>query len=541
MKILSDQPAPLAMLDPTGRRRRRPGRLQGAGQEPGRSLPGSRRDEGRPGAHRPAPRDRGERRPHDDGLAAAAARHAGGADQSAGTGRHHRQRRQCSPCTSRPSRPPSPPATTREARQELQLATQAAPGHLRLGEMGAKISQARTERELARSIGEAQGAARRRRADRGRPVAGAGAEGRAAGARGRGAAPARSSAPPTAASRIAIAQRRVAASLAHAREAIKGGHADTAMRAVTEALGLSSGRCRRDGAEGRDRGGACRRRRRACRRPPPVPLGPPPPALARSADRAAGAAADRRAPGRRSAPPPPAPSRRCIRRRSDRGRAGAGPQRARPSRRRSLPLAFLGIAAVAAILFGFAALFVWRYVQSHYLTAPTTTQQPGHAGGAEPSAPTTPGPKPSPTTPAPATPGPNVRTEPSPTPRRAAHRAADDRRPSEDAAITTRLARRRRRLPGAADGDGDRHAGQPDRRGAAARRPAPDRRAVGAGARDARQRGPRERAQTAHAAAAGDADGRSARAARRARARRRRLDRGGARLRARPRGVGRPS
>src|SRR5688572_7185394 len=42
------------------------------------------------------------------------------------------------------------------ARQELQLATQAAPGHPRLGEMGAKISQARTERELARSIGEAR-------------------------------------------------------------------------------------------------------------------------------------------------------------------------------------------------------------------------------------------------------------------------------------------------------------------------------------------------------------------------------------------------
>src|SRR6185295_8426211 len=42
------------------------------------------------------------------------------------------------------------------ARQELQLATQAAPGHPRLGEMGAKISQARAARELARSIGEAR-------------------------------------------------------------------------------------------------------------------------------------------------------------------------------------------------------------------------------------------------------------------------------------------------------------------------------------------------------------------------------------------------
>src|SRR5207342_3313781 len=33
-------------------------------------------------------------------------------------------------------------------------------------------------------------------------------------------------------------QRRVAAALAHAREALRGGALDTAMRAVTEALGL---------------------------------------------------------------------------------------------------------------------------------------------------------------------------------------------------------------------------------------------------------------------------------------------------------------
>ena len=110
MKILSDQPAPLAMLDPTGRRRRRHRRLQGAGQEPGRSLPGSRRDEGRPRAHRPAPRDRGQRRPHDDGAAAPAARHAGRPDEPAAVDR--RRRPIACAGTSPPSTPRSPPATT---------------------------------------------------------------------------------------------------------------------------------------------------------------------------------------------------------------------------------------------------------------------------------------------------------------------------------------------------------------------------------------------------------------------------------------------
>ena len=123
------------------------------------------------------------------------------------------------------------------ARQELQLATQAAPGHPRLGEMGAKIAQARTARELARSIGEA----------RARLAAGALAEASQWLVRAQKVSP---HAPEVAELRQEIEraadgreqeqdrQRRVAAALAQAREALKGGAFDTAMRAVTEALGL---------------------------------------------------------------------------------------------------------------------------------------------------------------------------------------------------------------------------------------------------------------------------------------------------------------
>ena len=123
------------------------------------------------------------------------------------------------------------------ARQELQLATQAAPGHPRLGEMGARIAQARTARELSRSIGEA----------RARLAAGALTEANQWLARAQKVAP---HAPEVAELRQEIEraadgreqdqdrQRRVAAALAHAREALKGGAFDTAMRAVTEALGL---------------------------------------------------------------------------------------------------------------------------------------------------------------------------------------------------------------------------------------------------------------------------------------------------------------
>ena len=107
------------------------------------------------------------------------------------------------------------------ARQELQLATQAAPGHPRLGEMGAKISQARTARELARSIGEA----------RARLAAGALTEAGQWLARAQKVAP---HAPEVAELRTEIEraadgreqerdrQRRVAAALAHAREALQG-------------------------------------------------------------------------------------------------------------------------------------------------------------------------------------------------------------------------------------------------------------------------------------------------------------------------------
>ena len=124
------------------------------------------------------------------------------------------------------------------ARQELQLATQAAPGHLRLGEMGARIEQARNARELARSIGEA----------RARLAAGALTEAGQWLARAQKVAP---HAPEVAELRQEIEraadgreqdrdrQRRVAGALAHARETLRAGAFDTAARAVTEALGLA--------------------------------------------------------------------------------------------------------------------------------------------------------------------------------------------------------------------------------------------------------------------------------------------------------------
>ena len=173
------------------------------------------------------------------------------------------------------------------ARQELQLATQAAPGHPRLGEMGAKISQARTERELARSIGEA----------RARLAAGALTEAGQWLVRAQKVAP---HAPEVAELRQEIEraadgreqeqdrQRRVAAALAHAREALKGGAFDTAMRAVTEALGLDphDAEAQAVKAEIEAASGA----------PAPRPgtgsraVGPPPPASARQLTDAAHAA-----------------------------------------------------------------------------------------------------------------------------------------------------------------------------------------------------------------------------------------------------------
>ena len=155
------------------------------------------------------------------------------------------------------------------ARQELQLATQAAPGHLRLGEMGAKISQARTERELARSIGEA----------RARLAAGALTEAGQWLARAQKVAP---QAPEVAELRLELEraadgreqerdrQRRVAAALAHAREAMRTGGNTTA-----HARGHRGPRPRSDPIGTRWRSGpswrpgatAARRRRASRRRP----------------------------------------------------------------------------------------------------------------------------------------------------------------------------------------------------------------------------------------------------------------------------------
>jgi predicted Ser/Thr protein kinase len=331
------------------------------------------------------------------------------------------------------------------ARQELQLATQAAPGHPRLGEMGAKISQARTERELARSIGEA----------RARLAAGALTEAGQWLVRAQKVAP---QAPEVAELRQEIEraadgreqardrQRRVAAALAHAREAMKSGGDTSAMRAVTEALGLDPTDAgalalRAELEAARSGGGAA---------PPGAGpagtganrvVGPPPPASARqlTGTQAKPISGSRPAAG----PPPPAlpplsapPPELPLQPPS---LASTGPTV--PSRRSSkLPLAFLGIAAVVAILFGFAALFIWRQVSARLFQAPQTAQEapvtPGTPATTDPPASTEPPPttatteRPAPTPP--STPPATTPNEPPVAPPTTPH--------SEDAAITTRLA-----------------------------------------------------------------------------------------------------
>ena len=213
------------------------------------------------------------------------------------------------------------------ARQELQLATQAAPGHPRLGEMGAKISQARTERELARSIGEA----------RARLAAGALTEAGQWLARAQKVSP---QAPEVAELRQEIeraadgreqerdCQRRVAAALAHAREAMRSAAASTPPCAPSprrsasiptdaEALAL---RAEIEAARGAGPPGIPRRRHRQ-----PRAVGPPPPASARQLTGAAGRAAQRLAPGR---------SRAAARRGAAAGAAAAAAGAGRAGRRR---------------------------------------------------------------------------------------------------------------------------------------------------------------------------------------------------------------
>ncbi len=319
------------------------------------------------------------------------------------------------------------------ARQELQLATQAAPGHPRLGEMGAKITRARTERELARSIGEA----------RARLAAGALTEAGQWLVRAQKVAP---HAPEVAELRQEIEraadsreqeqdrQRRVAAALAHAREALKSGAFDTAMRAVIEALGLDPHDAQAQAVKAEIE--AARNAGTGNRA-----VGPPPPASARQLTEAAYAA--RPSTGSRpaaTAPPlPPGPLPELPLQPPALGPSTPPPAFGAdvPARRSSkLPLAFLGIAAVVAILFGFAALFIWRQVSTRFLAGPKSAQEapatPGMPGATEP-APTTPEPPSSASTVTPAEP---TRTTPATEPPVAPPTTPS----SEDAAITSRLA-----------------------------------------------------------------------------------------------------
>ena len=319
------------------------------------------------------------------------------------------------------------------ARQELQLATQAAPGHPRLGEMGAKITRARTERELARSIGEA----------RARLAAGALTEAGQWLVRAQKVAP---HAPEVAELRQEIEraadgreqeqdrQRRVAAALAHAREALKSGAFDTAMRAVIEALGLDPHDAQAQAVKAEIE--AARNAGTGSRA-----VGPPPPASARQLTEAAHAArpSTESRPAATAPPLPPGPLPELPLQPPALGPSTPPPAFGAdvPARRSSkLPLAFLGIAAVVAILFGFAALFIWRQVSTRFLAGPKSAQEapatPGTPGATEP-APTTPEPPSSASTVTPAEP---TRTTPATEPPVAPPTTPS----SEDAAITSRLA-----------------------------------------------------------------------------------------------------
>ena len=327
------------------------------------------------------------------------------------------------------------------ARQELQLATQAAPGHPRLGEMGAKISQARAARELARSIGEA----------RARLAAGALTEAGQWLARAQKVSP---QAPEVAELRQDIEraadgreqerdrQRRVAAALAHAREALKAGSIDAASRAVIEALGL-------DPTDGDAL--AMKAEIDAARRagPPSLPgapasgnraaVGPPPPASARQlTGQQARPATDARAAVAPPLPPPPPPELPLQPPSLSAAEPPAFGANVPARRSAKLPLAFVGIAAVAAILFGLAALFIWRQVSARLFQAPATVQE----------APITPAPSPAtpPETTEPPATASNTPAEPAaapvePPPSTPAPPTASPTTPaSEDAAITSRLA-----------------------------------------------------------------------------------------------------
>ncbi len=332
------------------------------------------------------------------------------------------------------------------ARQELQLATQAAPGHPRLGEMGAKISQARTARELARSVGEA----------RARLAAGALTEAGQWLVRAQKVSP---QAPEVAELRQEIEraadgreqeqdrQRRVAAALAHAREAMKTGDYGAAARAVTEALGHNPGdadalalKAEIDAV----RSGA----------PPAIPgagtgsrpatgsrqaIGPPPPASARQLT----GQQPRPLSGSRPAavaPPPPPPELPLHP--PSLGTPAPPPRMTDPPIKKSssLPIAFVGIAAVAAIVFAVAAYFVYQAVSKQLFGPKTAQQAPVTPGQTEtPTETTTPPTTPSTNPEPPATPVEPPHTARTTTPT-APPVAPPTTPPSEDAAMTSRLA-----------------------------------------------------------------------------------------------------
>ena len=542
MKILSDQPAPLAMLDPLVD--------AGVAQVVYKAL-----------AKNPADRyqDLGA-------MKAELVRIVQRLETEASDGRTMMvappppRGMQVVPTQRRPRRPAPPIASSRHfaaidaalaagddarARQELQLATQAAPGHPRLGEMGAKISQARTERELARSIGEA----------RARLAAGALTEAGQWLARAQKVAP---HAPEVAELRQELEraadgreqdrdrQRRVAAALAHAREALRGGAFDTAMRAATEALGLDPNdaeaqavraeiEAARAGAGAGPGAGAASR-----------VVGPPPPASARQSrmrGRPAGrsrarARPSRHRPLRRRVPLPCRRSSRCSRRRwaarpdrlrlarvcrrSDR-RSCRSPSWASPSSPRSCSASARSSSGTRS--------------RRRFLRPPQSAQEapatPGTPGTTEPAS-TEPPASASTTTP-PATPP----AEPRPTaPASTEPPAVPPTTPaSEDAAITARLAHavtefQAQRTAPALNTLASLIDEAPQRDDL---RQTAEQWARAIQSRD--ERAARQRAQ-AGPIAARDADGRRLRPARRNGARRRRSDRRGTRLRTRPRSLG---
>jgi hypothetical protein len=171
-----------------------------------------------------------------------------------------------------------------------------------------------------------------------------------------------------------------------------------------------------------------------------VAVGPPPPASARQLTGAHAKPLSGSRPAAAPPPPPPlsAPPPELPLQPPSLTLAQAAADAAVPARRSSkLPIAFLGIAAVVAILFGFAALFIWRQVSARFLQGPKAVQDaPATPGANEPSA----TPDPPPSTAANEEPKPTEPTTPPSTPTAEPPVAPPTTPHSEDAALTARLA-----------------------------------------------------------------------------------------------------